>query len=227
MALISAKFDLDNSTVDSENGVNTFARLKSFTGLYPAEWFAAGTPTSHRRLTCVDLYASGLVDYEVTDPFLEEFKPHFRLVLEQSGRTVELDGIGGGPVDPYQWTPDNSAEVIAFLKAITVRAGTQNPSPVIAFTIQTDVLTDAEVAEAIRADLSDAARLRKAAVAVVERYAPDAPPAVSNEAVVRLAGYMLDAPPAGAGESHAAALRNSGAAGLLSPWRVRRAGTIG
>ena len=88
-------------------------------------------------------------------------------------------------------------------------------------------LTDDSLATAIRADATTAARLRPVAVAVIERYAPDAPDAVKDEAAVRVAGYLLDQPPAPAGDGHAAALRNSGAAALVSQWRVRRAGVVG
>ena len=64
------------------------------------------------------------------------------------------------------------------------------------------------------------ARLVGAAGAMVENYASDAPEAVSNEAVVRLAGWMLDQPP---GRQHADALGLSGARSMISPWRSRRA----
>ena len=88
-------------------------------------------------------------------------------------------------------------------------------------------LTDDTLAAAIRADAATAGRLRPVAVEVVEKYAPGAPDTVKDEAAIRLAGYLLDAPPAPTGGGYAAALVNSGGAGLLSPWRVRRAGMIG
>ena len=47
---------------------------------------------------------------------------------------------------------------------------------------------------------------------------------VHNESVVRLAGYLFDQPNAGRGVAYAA-LRNSGAAAILLPYRVRRAGS--
>ena len=74
--------------------------------------------------------------------------------------------------------------------------------------------------------------------ALVERYANAAPQAVKNEAVIRCAGWLADSPSSGirdesAGQLSASysasmtgALRHSGAMGLLSPWRVRRAGKI-
>lgn len=87
-------------------------------------------------------------------------------------------------------------------------------------------LTDQQLADAIRSELADAVRLRPVVQALVEKYAPGAPDAVKDEAAIRAAGYLLDAPPAPSGAGHAAALRNSGATGLLSPWRVRRAGKV-
>ena len=75
--------------------------------------------------------------------------------------------------------------------------------------------------------------------AVVSDYAPDAPDAVQNEAVIRLGGHL-----AGSGfggiqsetigprtvnyaTNHAAAFRYSGAAGLLTRYKKRRAGILG
>ena len=81
-----------------------------------------------------------------------------------------------------------------------------------------------------------------AAGAMVDQYAPGAPQALKNEATVRFASYLAEAPAFRAVEkktvgpldiqysanaNHATAFRNSGAAGLLSRWRVRRAGAIG
>lgn len=76
------------------------------------------------------------------------------------------------------------------------------------------------------------------AAALVEDYAPGAPQAVKNEAVTRTAGWLHDAPPDGTREttigplsasyspSMVSALRHSGAMGLLTRWKVRRAGVI-
>ena len=100
-------------------------------------------------------------------------------------------------------------------------------------------LTDAEIAAALAVNDALAARLHAVAVALVERYAPDAPPAVQNEAAIRCAGWLAESP-AGAirsevtgdvrttfdGARSLGALRHSGAMGLLSPWKVRRAGAI-
>ena len=77
------------------------------------------------------------------------------------------------------------------------------------------------------------------ASALVERYASGAPQAVKNEAVIRTAGYIAQADfgtmlkeatgPVSQEHvtNHAGMFRNCGAAGLLSPWRVRHAGVIG
>ena len=83
------------------------------------------------------------------------------------------------------------------------------------------------------------AELGAAAAAMVQRYAPGAPPALKNEAVIRFAGYLAQSDfGSHVKESlgpmdteyvtnHSAMFRNSGAAALLSRWRVRRAGAIG
>ena len=76
------------------------------------------------------------------------------------------------------------------------------------------------------------------AAALVERYAATAPQSVKDEAVIRAAGYLAQSDFGGIASetvgprsvtwtvNHAALFRNSGAAALLSPWRVRRAGAI-
>lgn len=64
-----------------------------------------------------------------------------------------------------------------------------------------------------------------AASAMVVEYAPDAPDAVHNAALVRLLGWMYDADPSDPGIGRA--MMVSGAAPLLGPWRVHRAGAIG
>ena len=75
--------------------------------------------------------------------------------------------------------------------------------------------------------------------AMVERYAPGAPQDVRDEACARMAGYLQEATfgevrkeSLGPTEyeyvtNHGDAFRRSGAAMLLSPWRVRRAGLVG
>ena len=81
-------------------------------------------------------------------------------------------------------------------------------------------------------------RLGAAATTLVERYAPDAPIAIKNEATIRCAGWLAQQPAAAVrsesvgdirtsfAPTHTSALRHSGAMALLSPWRVRRAGAI-
>ena len=82
--------------------------------------------------------------------------------------------------------------------------------------------------------------LGAAAAAMVEREAPGAPQAVKDEAVIRLAGYWAQSDFGGiemetsVGDARvqyfkppASAFRYSGAKGMLSPWRIRRAGAIG
>ena len=100
-------------------------------------------------------------------------------------------------------------------------------------------LTEADLAAALDVDDTLAARLHPVAVALVERYAPDAPDAVQDEAVIRCAGWLAESP-AGAIRSEmtgdvrtvfdvaraSSALRHSGGMGLLTAWKVRRAGSI-
>ena len=101
-------------------------------------------------------------------------------------------------------------------------------------------LTASELAEIIGTELDEAERLLAVASAMVSRYAPDAPTAVVNEATVRFSGYLASSEASGYGayrqvgvgfdvglqHLHGPAFRNSGAAMLLSPWRIRRAGAI-
>ena len=66
----------------------------------------------------------------------------------------------------------------------------------------------------------------EAAIVMVEAYAPSAPEAIQNQATIRLVGYMHDSPLAPEYRSHSNPMAFSGAASLLSPYRVRRAGAI-
>ena len=93
----------------------------------------------------------------------------------------------------------------------------------------------------VDASLSDdrAGVLGRAASAHVERYASGAPQETKNEAVIRFAGYLrqsdfggIQSESLGPKEiawhpNHADMFRRCGAAALLSPWKVRRAGAIG
>ncbi|MYI06798.1 MAG: hypothetical protein F4059_05645 [Gemmatimonadetes bacterium] len=103
-------------------------------------------------------------------------------------------------------------------------------------TCLTDTITEADGLPDARVDA-----IGGAASALVERYAPDAPAAVKNEAVIRTAAWLHARMPrtlhtATIGpmrmdvrERHYSpdALRNSGARALLSPWRLRRALPVG
>ena len=96
------------------------------------------------------------------------------------------------------------------------------------------------LADATGAELGNATRLLAVATLRVQDYAPDAPTALQDEAVIRFAGY-LDTSSATFGAvtssavgpltasypvNHAAAFRNSGAAALLTRYRVRRGGKV-
>ena len=70
-------------------------------------------------------------------------------------------------------------------------------------------------------------RIAATATAMVEAYAENAPDAIHDEAFVRVAGWLYDADPSGANPGGPAAMRSSGAASLLSRYRVRRGGFIG
>ena len=78
------------------------------------------------------------------------------------------------------------------------------------------------------------ASIHAAVCARIKRYAKNAPTEVKNEAAVLFAGFLWQAsaqsrrvfPDDGEGRptNVSAAFRNSGALGLLSPWRQPRAG---
>ena len=70
-------------------------------------------------------------------------------------------------------------------------------------------------------------RIAKTAKVLVVRYAPNAPDAIHDEAFVRVAGWLYDADPSGSTPGGPTALRSSGAASILGPYRVRRGGVIG
>ena len=89
-----------------------------------------------------------------------------------------------------------------------------------------------------RAEDADIARVGAAASAMVEDYAPGAPQTLRDEATIRFAGYLYGSDFGGIRTedigpkrveyivNHAPAFRNSGAAGLVTRWRVRRAGAV-
>ena len=89
----------------------------------------------------------------------------------------------------------------------------------------------AELSDALRLghsgpEMTEATRLLAYATAAVEKHVPNAPSVVQDEAVIRLSGYLFDQPNAGRGATYANALRNSGAAAILLPYRVHRAGAV-
>ena len=100
-------------------------------------------------------------------------------------------------------------------------------------------ITAAQLAAQIGLETSDprATQLLAVVSALVSRYAPDAPEDVLNEAIIRAAGWLQDSRHSsvvselnfgGALDMRfrspaASCVRASGAAALLSPWRVRRA----
>lgn len=99
-------------------------------------------------------------------------------------------------------------------------------------------LTAAELAEETSASVDRATRVLAVATEFVSRFAPEAPEALQNEAAIRFGGYLL-ASDFGAIRkesigprdveyvtNHAAMFRNSGAAALLTRYRIRRAGSI-
>lgn len=95
-------------------------------------------------------------------------------------------------------------------------------------------ITPAQVALAIRAaadpdEIPEAVTtvlgfLVPAASAMVLDHAPAAPDAVQDAALIRLTGWLYDADPADTRNGQAMQL--SGAASLLAPFRVHRAGII-
>ena len=73
-------------------------------------------------------------------------------------------------------------------------------------------------------ELKEVTRLHAYASEAVNQYAPDAPENTANEAAVRLAAQLFDQPTSSRG-AYANALRVSGAARILMPYRVHRAGS--
>ena len=68
-------------------------------------------------------------------------------------------------------------------------------------------------------------RILASATALVESYAPNAPEAIQNEAVIRVGGFLFDSPP-GASMRFANPLGDSGAQALLARFRIVRATPI-
>ena len=90
-------------------------------------------------------------------------------------------------------------------------------------------ITVAELLAALRLndtaeETAEVTRLLAYSTEAVTLHAPTAADTAQNEAVRRLAGYLFDQPEAGRGMANANAMRSSGAARMLLPYRVHRAG---
>ena len=93
-------------------------------------------------------------------------------------------------------------------------------------------LTVAELAAAMRVgdsteETAEVTRLLSYATVAVEHHVADCPDVVHNEAAIRLASYLYDQPGASSRANFANALRNSGAARLMLPYRVHKVGSAG
>ena len=86
-----------------------------------------------------------------------------------------------------------------------------------------ELVTELRLSDAAE-ELALATRLLDYASAAVVKHSPNAPDVVHTEAAVRLAAYLYDKPNAPRGEGYANALRFSGAARALLPYRIHRAG---
>ena len=99
-------------------------------------------------------------------------------------------------------------------------------------------ISAADLGDAAQLSPDQATRLLSVATALVERYAPDAPEAIQNEAAVRCAGWLghtaagsiakVETGPRSTeyAVGQKGARRHSGAMSLLAPWKVRRAGAV-
>ena len=76
-------------------------------------------------------------------------------------------------------------------------------------------------------ETAEVERLLAFATSAVTKHAPEAPDVAHDEAAIRVAGYLADMPNAGRGAGYADAMRNSGAASILAPYRVHRARSTG
>ena len=90
-------------------------------------------------------------------------------------------------------------------------------------------LTIAELQAALRLgdsaeETAEVTRLLEYSTEAVTKHAPSAADTAMNEAVRRLAGYLFDQPEAARGDAYANAMRSSGAARMLLPYRIHRAG---
>ena len=89
-----------------------------------------------------------------------------------------------------------------------------------------------ELLAALRLGSSDketaqATRLLAYATRAVEKHVAICPDEVHNESCIRLSGYLFDQPFSSRGAAFANALRNSGSAAIMVPYRIHRAGSVG
>ena len=99
-------------------------------------------------------------------------------------------------------------------------------------------VTAQQLADESAQSLERAERVLPVAQRVVADYAPDAPEALRDEAMIRFGAYLLTQETGNLRKhtvgpvehefvvNHASAFRNCGAAALLTRYRVRRAGAI-
>ena len=92
-------------------------------------------------------------------------------------------------------------------------------------------ITVAELLAALRLgdtdeEVAQGTRLLAYATTAVTKHAPNCPDEIHNESVVRLCGYLFDQPFVGRGPAYANALRNSGSAAILLPYKIIRAGNV-
>ena len=121
--------------------------------------------------------------------------------------------------------------VAEFFPARSSAEPTPTPEPEEGFLTADDLV-------AVSIDAADAARLVPVVIALVDRFAPDAPDAIRKEAAIRVAGWLYESPSSGIrresvgpmdvsfSPTMTGALRASGAMALLGPWKVRRAGAL-
>ena len=90
-------------------------------------------------------------------------------------------------------------------------------------------LTVAEMLAALRLgdsaeETAEITRLLAYGSEAVVKHAPGASDVAHSEATRRIVGYLFDQPETARGAAYANALRNSGAARMLLPYRLHRAG---
>ena len=93
-----------------------------------------------------------------------------------------------------------------------------------AVTLTADALRNALRLGSTSEETAEVERLLAYSTAAVTKYAPDAPDPVHSEAAIRVAGHLADQPNAGRRDAYANALRSSGAAAILAPYRAHKLG---